>query len=128
MGLDESIARIHGMLERITACGVPSHRVVLGGFCQGAVVALLAGLSYQHQVAGICAVSGWIPGKWFKQMRHMDTPILICHGDKDAMVPLDLSWRCAKDLESMGFSSVRYVEYNGLGHQFVPDEWEEIVS
>merc|ERR1712107_182046 len=91
--LDESIVRIHDMLKRITAYGVPSHRVVLGGFCQGAVVALLAGLSYQHQVAGICAVSGWMPDEWKKLVKHYETPVLICHGDKDAMVPLDLSWK-----------------------------------
>merc|ERR1712048_893499 len=36
-GLDASVSRIHSMLTRAGARGIPPHRIVLGGFCQGAV-------------------------------------------------------------------------------------------
>merc|ERR1712183_1117958 len=58
----------------------------------------------------------------------MGTPILMCHGDRDSMVPSRLGWRGAKDLERAGFEAIRFVEYQGLSHQFVPGEWEEVLA
>eukprot|EP00927_Polykrikos_kofoidii_P040512 TRINITY_DN34615_c0_g1_i1.p1 TRINITY_DN34615_c0_g1~~TRINITY_DN34615_c0_g1_i1.p1 ORF type:complete len:333 (+),score=54.16 TRINITY_DN34615_c0_g1_i1:132-1001(+) len=128
-GLDESVCRVHGMLQEAERLGVQPSRVVLGGFSQGGLLALQAGLTYKRPVAGICAVSGWVDSELPNVSLHANLPVLMCHGDCDGLVPLDLAWRGAQALgANTNAPVVRFLEYRGLAHQFVPGEWEDIVD
>ena len=60
-GLEEAVLRVHRILDGLVAEGVPSDRIVLGGFSQGGAAAIVAGLCYPSSLGGICAVSGWCP-------------------------------------------------------------------
>lgn len=41
--------------------GIPSDRIVLGGFSQGGAMALLTGLTHERSLAGLAVMSGWAP-------------------------------------------------------------------
>lgn len=41
--------------------GIPSNRILLGGFSQGGALALHAGLTYPEPLAGIMSLSCWLP-------------------------------------------------------------------
>eukprot|EP00002_Diphylleia_rotans_P030259 TRINITY_DN6205_c0_g1_i1.p1 TRINITY_DN6205_c0_g1~~TRINITY_DN6205_c0_g1_i1.p1 ORF type:complete len:192 (+),score=21.39 TRINITY_DN6205_c0_g1_i1:127-702(+) len=55
--LRESVAAIHHIIERELRC-VPANKIVIGGFSQGALLALHAGLSFHQELAGIVFCSG----------------------------------------------------------------------
>ena len=48
------------LLRRI-ARGIPAHRIVLAGFSQGCAMALHTGLRFPQALAGIMALSGYLP-------------------------------------------------------------------
>lgn len=76
--------------EEIEVHGVPANRIVLGGFSQGCVLALLTGLTAEYNFAGLVALSGYMP----MHTKIMDmvseaskkTPIFWGHGDADQVI------------------------------------------
>ena len=49
------------LIDREVARGIPAHRIVLAGFSQGCAMALHTGLRLPHKLAGIMALSGYLP-------------------------------------------------------------------
>lgn len=99
----------------------PAGKVVIGGFSQGALMALDAGLRLADSPAGIVALSGGLyekdlapvaPGK--------GPPVLIAHGDDDDVVPVNNGRRARRVLEDAGLE-VEYHEYP-MAHQILEEE------
>lgn len=76
--------------EEIEVHGVPANRIVLGGFSQGCVLALLTGLTAEYQFAGLVALSGYMPmhAKIMNMVSDASkkTPIFWGHGDADQVI------------------------------------------
>lgn len=91
-GIAVSTARINRIIQDEMERGVPSNRIFLAGFSQGAVMALTVGLSFSNPLAGIIALSGYLPGakNLTSKAQHKETPIFIAHGTEDAVVPYAL--------------------------------------
>jgi phospholipase/carboxylesterase len=91
-GLDESVGRIGAMVAAERALGIPAARIVLAGFSQGGAVALHAGLMAPERLAGLVALSTYLPcaaalaTKLAEANRGL--PIIMCHGIDDPVVPL----------------------------------------
>jgi phospholipase/carboxylesterase len=60
-GLRASLAAIEALLAREKARGIPAQRIVIAGFSQGCAMALLTGLRHAERLAGIVALSGYLP-------------------------------------------------------------------
>jgi phospholipase/carboxylesterase len=60
-GVYASEQAINVLLEREKQRGIPAERIVLAGFSQGGVMALHTGLRYPERLAGILALSCYIP-------------------------------------------------------------------
>jgi predicted esterase len=90
-GIDDSVARIQGLIDAEVAAGVPRERIVLAGFSQGGALALFTGLNQPGRLAGIVAMSAYLPlpEKVKPAPEALATPVLLCHGDADGVVPLD---------------------------------------
>jgi len=116
-GLWESVEHVHEILRKAEASGIPSDRIVLAGFSQGAVMALAAGLTHEQQLAGICALSGWLPAGLLKQVRNNRTPIFMSHGEEDALVRLSTGLRSAEALRKVGCKRLEFQGQPQLGHQ-----------
>jgi phospholipase/carboxylesterase len=91
-GLRESIAQVHTLIDREVARGVPAHRIVLGGFSQGCAITLGAGLRYHQRLAGLAALSGYMPLAETTAAERRDanalTPVFQAHGRSDGVIPL----------------------------------------
>jgi phospholipase/carboxylesterase len=91
-GLRESIAQVHAVLDREVARGMPSERIVLGGFSQGCAITLGAGLRYGRRLAGLVGLSGYLPLAAATEAERADanvlTPVFLGHGRDDGVVPL----------------------------------------
>src|SRR5580692_6230107 len=60
-GIRASAATVHALIDRECATGISAQRVVLAGFSQGGAIALQAGLRYPQPLAGILALSTYLP-------------------------------------------------------------------
>lgn len=99
----------------------PTSRLVLGGFSQGAMMSLDAGLRTSRELAGIICMSGGLYEHDLPDLaarRHV--PVLITHGSIDDVVAVNYARRARRVLEDAGFD-VEYHEYP-MGHQIVVEE------
>jgi phospholipase/carboxylesterase len=94
-GLRESCETIRNLVRRENHRGIPSHRIVLAGFSQGAAMALFTGLRHDERLAGILALSGYLPLYPTMPLEastsNAATPIFMAHGTMDPVVPLSLA-------------------------------------
>lgn len=116
------------LLQKIEASGIPANQIFLGGFSQGAVVSLEAGLRYPNRICGIISLSGYLhaPEKIAseKSPANLKLPVLICHGKEDDVLPIEGSREAVQLLEKEGYQ-VSYREYP-IGHQVIPEELQVI--
>jgi phospholipase/carboxylesterase len=89
-GLDDARPRISALLDAVQArYGVDSSRIVLGGFSQGAILALETALEDPRPLAGVIALSGTIAGETDVRARapsRRGLPILLAHGRQDEVL------------------------------------------
>ena len=90
-------------------------RVALFGFSQGSIMALDALASGRWPVAAVVAASGRLPGAADPLPAAAATPVLLLHGEADAMVPAEESRRAAVRLRAAGFT-VEARFFPQLGH------------
>lgn len=106
-GIEASAARLQELVAREQTRGVAPERIVLAGFSQGGAVALHAGLRSREPLAGVLALSTWLPlagrlaDEAVAERRQM--PILMLHGSDDPVVPLTLAQRSSEHLRAAGF-------------------------
>jgi phospholipase/carboxylesterase len=107
-GTAESASRIAGYIDRERQHGVAPARIVLAGFSQGGAVALYAGLRYHERLAGILAMSCYLPFPETlaaqKSAANADVPILLCHGRSDPVVPIAMGIEARVELEARGYT------------------------
>ena len=107
-GTTESARRVAGYLDRERQLGVAPARIVLAGFSQGGAVALYTGLRFPQRLAGIIAMSCYLP---FPETlaaegsaANSDVPILLCHGRSDPVVPIAMGLEARRDLAAHGYA------------------------
>ena len=107
--LREMSAAIGMLVERERERGIAPEHIVLAGFSQGGAMALHAGLRFEHRLAGILVVSGYLPSSHTvpaeAKPERRDTPILFCHGRQDRVVPRAGGYRSYKFVKDAGFSA-----------------------
>ena len=122
--LIESADEVVDLLEIEVAGGMPSHRIVLAGFSQGGAVALHAGLRYPNPLAGILALSTYMPT--FRTLEveanpeNRQIPILMAHGTMDPTVPVSNGLSARQELTRLGYD-VQWHEYPMM-HQVCEEE------
>jgi phospholipase/carboxylesterase len=123
-GIRESARAVEAYLQREQDAGIPSGRIVLAGFSQGGAITLHVGLRYPRPLAGLLALSTYLPlpESFAAEARpeRRDTPVLMCHGQDDPMLPLALGAWSRDALKQAGFD-VAWREYP-MQHQVCPEE------
>jgi phospholipase/carboxylesterase len=123
-GIKESEQVIQGLIDAERKRGIEPHRIVLAGFSQGGAMTLYAGLRYPERLAGLLALSTYLPlADRLAVEAHAAnqlTPILMCHGLHDDVVPLQAGERSRDMLASLGYS-VRWQTY-AMQHEVAREE------
>jgi phospholipase/carboxylesterase len=101
------------LLEREHDRGIPYEKIVLAGFSQGGAIALHTALRFEHRLAGLMALSTYLPlqssidaevvNNAAAQAR--DLPIFLAHGTFDPMLPLALGQHTLEMLRAAGYSA-----------------------
>jgi phospholipase/carboxylesterase len=127
-GIHKSAAAISELIEREASRGIAYENIVLAGFSQGCAMSLQIGLRFPHTLAGIMALSGYLP--LAKSLAHerseanSKTPIFMAHGVWDAVITLERAEASADALEKLGYQ----VDWNTypMEHSLHPDELVDI--
>jgi phospholipase/carboxylesterase len=106
-GVRESQAHVEGLIRREGRRGIPPERIVLAGFSQGGAVALQTGLRYPDRLAGILALSTFLPladtlGAEVHPANR-DVPVFLAHGTADALIPLSRGRDARDRLLALGY-------------------------
>jgi phospholipase/carboxylesterase len=113
-GLRDSQRAIEALLERERQRGITPERIVLAGFSQGGAMALQTGLRYPERLAGIMALSCYLPLQQtlVAEAHHVNsaTSIFMAHGSQDPIVPLTLAAASRRQLLESGYA-VEWHEY-----------------
>lgn len=107
-GIRESERLVHQFIEQQIASGLSSNRIVIAGFSQGGAIALHTALRYPQQLAGVIALSTYLPLRDTltreRASANQATSILICHGTQDPIVPLALGEMTRDSLAGLGYA------------------------
>ena len=126
-GLADSVQRVYRYLDSEIAGSVAAERIVLAGFSQGGAVALSAGLRYPKRLAGLLALSTYLPFParlaQERSSANADVPILMCHGQMDPVVDIGMGREAREVLEAQGYP-VEWREYP-MEHEVCGPELEE---
>jgi phospholipase/carboxylesterase len=113
-GLRENQALINTLIDREIERGIPSTRIVVGGFSQGCAMALMTGLRYPERLAGIIGLSGYLPLAATLAAERSPAsegmPVFLGHGRRDGVVPLSAATATREALDALGYA-VDWHEY-----------------
>lgn len=127
-GLEKSVRQVRDLIQNEIDNGTPPERIVLAGFSQGGVLALQTALYYPRRLAGILALSTFLAdGAGLgsdKGQANAQIPILMCHGQRDAVLPMALGESSFATLKGAGYA-VEWREYP-MGHEVCLEEIREI--
>lgn len=126
-GIRESETRARKL---IAEQGVEPSRIVVAGFSQGGAIALHTALRYPDRLAGVLALSTYLPMVDALALEAGDanrqTPILMCHGQYDAILTLEIGKTSRDRLVALGHK-VEWHEYP-MAHEVCAEEIERIGS
>ncbi|MEJ2392804.1 MAG: alpha/beta fold hydrolase [Gammaproteobacteria bacterium] len=127
-GIREAADRIAGLVEQEHRRGVAYEHIVLAGFSQGGALALYLGLRFPQRLAGILAMSTYLPlaDKLATEIASANahTPIFMAHGEYDPVVPLSLGQLSMQQLQQQG-CAIQWRVYP-MEHTVIPEELNDI--
>ncbi len=124
VGLRESMVELDALINRERDRGVPLSRIILAGFSQGGAVVLAHMLRQKIPVAGVMALSSYLPlgAKNTEELSEAakSIPVFMAHGKFDPVVPLGLGEYSRQQLQQLGFT-VQFKAYP-MQHSVCPEE------
>jgi phospholipase/carboxylesterase len=123
-GIEEADRSVQALIHQQEQAGIPAERIVLAGFSQGGAMALYTGVRYPRRLAGILALSTYLPLADTLPPPAHSCPILMIHGTEDFVVSLDLGEHSRAYLEKLHYN-VEWLTYP-MGHSVCPEEIEHI--
>ncbi|HEX9684620.1 MAG TPA: alpha/beta hydrolase-fold protein [Burkholderiales bacterium] len=127
-GVRESQKSITALIEREVKRGVEPEHIVLAGFSQGGAIALQTGLRYPRKLAGVMALSTYLPLAESLPREaaaaNRNTPIFMAHGTYDPVVPLVMGAGSMTLLTGLGYA-VEWRQYP-MPHSVCPEEIQDI--
>jgi phospholipase/carboxylesterase len=128
VGIHESQEQIDALVEREVKRGVAAEKVVLAGFSQGGAIALQTGLRYPRKLAGIMALSTYLPLADTLPAEataaNKPTPVFMAHGVYDPVVPLAMGAGSMTLLTGLGYT-VEWKQYP-MQHSVCAEEIQDI--
>jgi phospholipase/carboxylesterase len=127
-GVRESIRFVQELIARENARGVPSARIVLAGFSQGGAIALAAALRHPEPLAGVVALSTYLPIAESTAAERSEAnralPVFMAHGNLDPVVGHALGLMSRGYLEAQGYQ-VDWHSY-AMPHSVCAEEIEDL--
>lgn len=127
-GIQASERAIVALIAQEVARGIPAERIVLAGFSQGCAMALHTALRLPQKLAGIMALSGYLPlaDRLTAERRPANgsTPVFMAHGTQDPVVVIARGEASRDALAALG-QPVEWHSYP-MPHSLHPREISDI--
>lgn len=127
--LSSALVALDQLVGHINEAGIPSEKIMLVGFSQGACLAVEYAACYPRRYGGVAALSGGLIGaddELGDYQAGLDgTPILLGVSDVDSHIPLQRVKASTRILSENG-AQVDERVYPGLGHTINSDEIERV--
>ena len=128
VGIRESSAILKQLCEEQEAKGISADNIIIAGFSQGGAIALHCGCRYPKPLAGIMALSTYLPlpDTLSDEISEtvIDTPVFMAHGRQDEVVAYEHGLR-SKELLDENNIDVHWHEYD-MGHAVCGEEISHI--
>ena len=127
-GIHASEQQLRALIAREVALGIPATRILLAGFSQGGAIALHTGLRYPEPLAGILALSTYLPLAARLEAEistaNRAIPIMMAHGTRDPVVPLHLAEQSRDRLQQAGY----HIDWHtyAMPHAVYPEEIADV--
>ncbi len=127
-GVRDSAAGIEALIDREIEREIPASQVVMAGFSQGGAIALFTALRYRRTLAGVVALSTYLPlaGTVMDERTEANAglPVFMAHGEIDGIVPINFARNSRKHLARLGHP-VEWHQYP-IPHSVSPEELADI--
>ena len=127
-GVRASQAAVENLIAHENRRGIAARDIVLAGFSQGGAIALQTGLRHRERLAGVMALSTYLPLANTlpaeAAAQNKDVPIFYAHGTYDPMIPLAMATASRDRLRAFGYP-VEWHEYP-MQHAVCPEEMADI--
>ena len=131
-GIRDSAGILDKLIDRELERGIAAERIVVAGFSQGGAIALFTALRRPERLAGLMALSTYLPlsdalvaeNGENPDHGHRDLPIFMAQGTLDPVVPMSMGRDAAMQLERAGFT-VEWHDYP-MAHAVCPEEIRDI--
>lgn len=122
--LRDSQGAIEALIDREKLRGIVPENILLAGFSQGGALALHTGIRYPEKLAGIMALSCYLPAAQTlaaeAHQANSGTSIFMAHGNLDNIIPMTLAAASNLQLQAAGYA-VEWHEY-AMAHAVCQDE------
>jgi phospholipase/carboxylesterase len=129
-GIRASQHLIEELISKEKGPGLPVAKIVVAGFSQGGAVALQTALRHPERLAGVLALSSYLPLAGSLQSErsppNQDIPIFMAHGRYDDVIPLRRAEESRELLEAAGYH-VEWHEYP-MPHSVCAEEIADIAA
>lgn len=124
LGMEKSSLTIQKLIEEQISLGIPSEKIIIGGFSQGAVMSFYLGMKYHKKLGGIAVLSGYLPlkEKLTSSIKNelLNIPIFMAHGLYDNVIDIQIADSSFKELLKK-FNSASFKKYP-MGHEVCEKE------
>lgn len=125
-GIEKASALIKSLIEEEIKSGIPADRIMIGGFSQGGALSLHVALTSGKPLAGVAALSCWLPiHKKMIGRTPVNMPCLQCHGDCDPIIPFRMGQLSASLLKQL-MPKHTFKTYKGLMHSSSEAEMQDL--
>ncbi len=127
-GVRASQAAIEQLIARENARGIATGKIVIAGFSQGGAIALQTGLRHADKLAGIMALSTYLPLATTlaaeASVANRAIPIFYAHGTHDPVIPMAMATASRAALTAAGYA-IDWHEYP-MQHSVCAEEIADI--
>ncbi|XP_030635913.1 acyl-protein thioesterase 1 isoform X2 [Chanos chanos] len=117
-GIKKAAESIKALIDQEVKNGIPSDRIILGGFSQGGALSLYTALTTHQKLAGVVALSCWLP---------LRNSLSQCHGEADPLVPLMFGRLTVEKLKTLlNPANITFKTYPRMPHSACPEEMLDI--
>jgi lysophospholipase-2 len=129
--IDASVEYLNALVREQMDKGIPSDRILIGGFSQGGAIALTAALRSEVKLAGCVAMSTYLPlradypDRFGAHARSLK--ILQAHGTSDMVLQYSYGKMSAELMQAAGVD-VDFKTYNGMAHSACAEEFDDVAD
>lgn len=128
-GVKASAELVYRHIDQELRAGIPNDKIIVGGFSQGAALALYCALHYPEPLGGCIALSTFLPEAKMTtegtlKLHNKDIPFFQAHGENDPILPLEYGINTSKFLKTF-LGNHEFLTYK-IGHECSDRELHDV--